>query len=142
VTNDTATLNFNTAISQMMIYSNELAKLESIPRAAWEPFVLLIAPYAPHLGEELWAKLGHTETVSKAAWPTYNEALTHDEEKEIVVQINGKVRSKFTAPAGTAKEQLVEMARQAEKISDWLAGKEIIKSIVVQDKLVNFVIKG
>jgi len=142
VTNDTATLNFNTAISQMMIYSNELAKLESIPRAAWEPFVLLIAPYAPHLGEELWAKLGHTETVSKAAWPTYNEALTHDEEKEIVVQINGKVRSKFTAPAGTAREQLVEMARQAEKISDWLAGKEIIKSIVVQDKLVNFVIKG
>jgi len=142
VTNDTATLNFNTAISQMMIYSNELAKLESIPRAAWEPFVLLIAPYAPHLGEELWAKLGHTESVSKAAWPTYNEALTHDEEKEIVVQINGKVRSKFTAPAGTAREQLVEMARQAEKISDWLAGKEIIKAIAVQDKLVNFVIKG
>jgi leucyl-tRNA synthetase len=142
VTNDTATLNFNTAISQMMIYSNELAKLKSIPRAAWEPFVLLIAPYAPHLGEELWAKLGHTESVSKAAWPTYNEALTHDEKKEIVVQINGKVRSKFSAPAGTAREQLVEMARQAEKISDWLAGKEIIKSIAVQDKLVNFVIKG
>ena len=142
VTNDTATLNFNTAISQMMIFSNELAKLESIPRAAWEPFVLLIAPYAPHLGEELWAKLCHTENISKAAWPTYNEALTHDEEKEIVVQINGKLRGKFSAPAGAPKEQLIEMAHRAEKISDWLAGKEIIKAIAVQDKLVNFVVKG
>ncbi len=141
VTNDTATLNFNTAISQMMIYSNELAKLENIPHAAWEPFVLLIAPYAPHLGEELWAKLGHEGSVSKAPWPAYREELTHDEEKEIVVQVNGKVRSKFIAPAGTSKEDLIEMAWRAEKIAEWLAGKEIVKVIAVQDKLVSFVLK-
>ncbi|GAB6275468.1 MAG: leucine--tRNA ligase [Rectinema sp.] len=141
VTNDTATLNFNTAISQMMICSNELAKLESLPRAAWEPFVLLVAPYAPHLGEELWAKLGHEGSVSKAPWPAYREELTHDEEKEIVVQVNGKVRSKFIAPAGTSKDDLIEMAWRAEKIAEWLAGKEIVKVIAVQDKLVSFVLK-
>jgi len=141
VTNDTDTLNFNTAISQMMIYSNELAKLESMPRAAWEPFVLLVAPYAPHLGEELWAKLGHEGSVSKVPWPAYREELTHDEEKEIVVQVNGKVRSKFAAPANTSKEQLIEMAKAAEKIADWLAGKEIVKVIAVPDKLVSFVVR-
>jgi len=141
VTEDTASLNFNTAISQMMIYSNELAKLKSIPRTGWEPFVLLIAPYAPHLGEELWEKLGHKESVSKSTWPVFREELTQDEEKEIVVQINGRVRSKFLAPAGTAQDKLIEMAKHAEKISSWLEGKEIAKAIVVQDKLVNFVLK-
>jgi leucyl-tRNA synthetase len=141
VTNDTATLNFNTAISQMMIYSNELAKLESIPLAAWEPFARLIAPYAPHLGEELWSRLRHADSVSRADWPLYREELTHDEEKEIVVQINGKVRSKFSAPAGTSKETLIEMAKTAEKITEWLSGKEIVKSIAVQDKLVSFVVR-
>jgi leucyl-tRNA synthetase len=141
VTNDTATLNFNTAISQMMIYSNELSKLETIPRAAWEPFVLLLAPYAPHLGEELWEKLGHEGSVSKAPWPAYHEELTCDDEKEIVVQVNGKVRSKFTAPAGTSKEELIEMAKRAEKIPEWLSGKEIVKAIAVQDKLVSFVVR-
>ncbi len=142
VSNDTSTLNFNTAISQMMIFSNELAKFERIPRAAWEPLVLLIAPYAPHLGEELWSRLGHTESISKASYPTFREELTIDEEREIVVQVNGKVRSKFNAPAGTPTEKLVEMAYKAEKVADWLAGKEIVKEIAVQNKLVNFVIKG
>jgi leucyl-tRNA synthetase len=142
VTNDTSSLNFNTAISQMMIYSNELAKLERIPRAAWEPFVLLIAPYAPHLGEELWSMLGHSESISTAEWPRYQEVLTHDDEREIVVQVNGKVRGKFNAPADTPNESLIAMARSVEKISDWLAGKEIVKTITVQNKLVNFVIKG
>jgi len=142
VTNDTSSLNFNTAISQMMIYSNELAKLERIPRAAWEPFVLLIAPYAPHLGEELWFMLGHAESISNAKWPAFHEALTHDDEREIVVQVNGKVRGKFNTPADTPNESLIAMARSVEKISDWLAGKEIVKIITVQNKLVNFVIKG
>ena len=141
VTEDTASLNFNTAISQMMIYSNELAKLKSIPRAGWEPFVLLIAPYAPHLGEELWEKLGHRESISKSTWPIYREEVTRDEEKEIVVQINGRVRSKFLAPAGTPQDQLIEMARHAEKIPNWLEGKEVSKIITVPDKLVNFVLK-
>ncbi len=142
VANDTSALNFNTAISQMMIYSNELAKLERIPRAAWEPLVLLIAPYAPHLGEELWARLGHSESISKATYPVFREELTIDEEREIVVQVNGKVRSKFSAPAGTPTDALIQMAHNAEKIADWLAGKEIVKAIAVKNKLVNFVIKG
>ena len=73
VTVDTDTLNFNTAISQMMIFLNEASKLDSLPRSLWEPFVVMLAPYAPHLGEELWERLGHAEGVSKAAWPVYDE---------------------------------------------------------------------
>jgi leucyl-tRNA synthetase len=111
VSADTASLNFNTAISQMMIYSNELAKLDKVPRRLWEPLVQMVSAYAPHLGEELWEKLGHTESVSKSSWPVYNEALTVSGETTIVVQVNGKVRDKFTSPAGTAKEELEKTAQ-------------------------------
>jgi len=142
VTADTATLNFNTAISQMMIFLNETGKLEKMPRALWEPFVLLLAPYAPHLGEELWEKLGHQESVSKASWPTYEESLTLDDQKEIVVQVNGKIRERFAVQAGTAEERLKAMAMALPKVQEWIAGKEIAKVIVVRDKLVNVVVKG
>jgi len=140
VTEDTASLNFNTAISQMMIYSNELAKLKSIPRAGWEPFVLLIAPYAPHLGEELWEKLGHRESISKSTWPIYREEVTRDEEKEIVVQINGRVRSKFWHPREHHKIDSSKW-HVTPKNPNWLEGKEVSKIITVPDKLVNFVLK-
>ncbi|MDR2134449.1 MAG: leucine--tRNA ligase, partial [Treponema sp.] len=106
VSGDTANLNFNTAISQMMIYSNELAKLTELPRDLWEPLVIMLSAYAPHLGEELWEKLGHAESVSKTAWPVCDERLTVDEEVTIVVQVNGKIRDRFTAAAGTPKEAL------------------------------------
>lgn len=142
VTADTATLNFNTAISQMMIFLNETGKLEKMPRALWEPFVLLLAPYAPHLGEELWEKLGHQESVSKASWPTYEESLTLDDQKEIVVQVNGKIRERFAVQAGTAEERLKAMAMALPKVQEWIADKEIAKVIVVRDKLVNVVVKG
>ena len=142
VTADTATLNFNTAISQMMIFLNETGKLEKMPRALWEPFVLLLAPYAPHLGEELWEKLGHQESVSKASWPTYDESLTLDDQKEIVVQVNGKIRERFAVQTGTSEESLKTTALNLPKIQEWIAGKEIAKVIVVRDKLVNVVVKG
>lgn len=142
VTADTATLNFNTAISQMMIFLNETGKLEKMPRALWEPFVLLLAPYAPHLGEELWEKLGHQESVSKASWPTYDESLTLDDQKEIVVQVNGKIRERFAVQAGTSEESLKATAMALPKVQEWIAGKEIAKVIVIRDKLVNVVAKG
>jgi len=141
VSNDTATLNFNTAISQMMIYSNELVKLETVPPALWEPFVVMLSAYAPHLGEELWEKLGHSGSVSKTAWPAYDERLTIDNEVTIVVQVNGKIRDKFSAPQGTAGSELEKTARDLPGVHKWIDGKTIVKVIAVPGKLVNIVIK-
>jgi leucyl-tRNA synthetase len=141
VSADTETLNFNTAISAMMVYSNELAKLKEVPQDFWEPLVLMVSAYAPHLGEELWEKLGHTESSSKAPWPAYHEALTRDEELTIVVQINGKIRDKFVAAAGTPREELERTARDLPGIRKWTEGKTLAKVIIVPDKLVNMVVK-
>jgi leucyl-tRNA synthetase len=142
VSADTSALNFNTAISQMMIYSAELAKLTQVPRGLWEPLVKLVSVYAPHLGEELWQKLGHTESVSKSAWPAYDESLCALEEVTIVVQVNGKIRSKFAAAAGTDKAELEKTAMALPGVQKWIEGKEIAKVISVQDKLVNIVAGG
>ncbi|MCL2244755.1 MAG: class I tRNA ligase family protein, partial [Treponema sp.] len=141
VTDDTSSLNFNTAISAMMIYSGELAKLAEIPRVMWEPLVIMISAYAPHLGEELWEKMGHQKSVSFSGWPSYNEALTHDDQVNIVVQVNGKIREKFTTAAGTAKEELEKTALAMPGVQKWLEGQTIVKVISVSDKLVNIVLK-
>jgi leucyl-tRNA synthetase len=140
VTNDTATLNFNTAISAMMIYSAELAKQPVIPRTLWEPFVVMLAAYAPHLGEELWEKLGHGTTVSKASWPAWDEALAKDDEVTIVAQVQGKVRDKFSTAAGTPKADLEKTALALPGLQKWLEGKTVVKVITVPDKLVNIVV--
>jgi leucyl-tRNA synthetase len=139
VTDDTASLNFNTAISAMMIFSNELMKLQEIPRAFWEPLVIMISAYAPHLGEELWEKLGHKESVSKCSWPAYNEQLTHDDEVTVVVQVNGKIRDKFTAAVGTPKAELEKTALALPAVLKWIEGQKPAKIIIVPDKLVNIV---
>ena len=141
VTKDTDTLNFNTAISQMMIFVNELSKQESIPRAMWSDFVKVISPYAPHLGEELWEKLGNKNTIAYESWPTINEDFLKDDAKTIVVMINGKLRGKFQAAPGADDNTLIEAAKTAEGVEKFLEGKTIVKSVVVKDKLVNFVVK-
>lgn len=141
VTNDTATLNFNTAISQMMIFVNEISKLDSIPREMWSDFVKILSPYAPHLGEELWQKLGHTKTIAYEKWPEVNEDFAKDEEKTIVVMVNGKLRGKFQAQAGTSDDELKENALKEESVRKFTDGKEIVKCVIVKDKLVNFVVK-
>ncbi|GHV75409.1 leucine--tRNA ligase [Spirochaetia bacterium] len=141
VSSDTGTLNFNTAISAMMVYSNELAKLAEVPRSLWEPLVLMASVYAPHLGEELWEKLGHGGSVSKASWPVWDDALTADNEVTVVAQVNGKIRDKFTAPAGMAKAELEKIALALPGVLKWLEGQTIVKVITVPDKLVNIVVK-
>jgi len=141
VTKDTSTLNFNTAISAMMIYSSELVKLNEIPRSMWEPLVQMSGVYAPHLGEELWEKLGHKESISKSQWPSFDPALTVFDEVTIVVQVGGKIREKFTAAAGTAKEELEKTALALPGTQKWLEGQTIAKIITVADKLVNIVLK-
>jgi leucyl-tRNA synthetase len=141
VTDDTASINLNTAISAMMIYSNELAKLAVIPRDLWEPLVIMISVYAPHLGEELWEKLGHKESVSACRWPSYDEKLILDDEATIVVQVNGKIREKFTAVAGTAVTELEKTARALPGVIKWTEGHTVVKVISVPDKLVNIVVR-
>jgi leucyl-tRNA synthetase len=141
VTKDTDTLNFNTAISQMMIFVNELSKQESIPRAMWSDFVKVISPYAPHLGEELWEKLGNKNTIAYESWPTINEDFLKDDAKTIVVMVNGKLRGKFQAAPGADDNTLIEAAKTAEGVEKFLEGKTTVKSVVVKDKLVNFVVK-
>ena len=141
VTNDTNTLNFNTAISQMMIFVNDLSKMESIPRAMWSDFVKILSVYAPHIGEELWQKLGNDKTIAYEKWPAFNEEYLKDDEKTIVVMVNGKLRGKFQAPSGSADDVLIEMAKNDEGAKKFLEGKQIVKSVVVKDKLVNFVAK-
>ena len=141
VTQDTASLNFNTAISQMMIFMNEISKLDSIPRAMWSDFVKALSPYAPHLGEELWQKLGNKTSIAYEPWPTVNDEFALDYEKTIVVMVNGKLRGKFKAKAGTSDEILKENALNDDGVKKFTDGKEIVKCIVVKDKLVNFVVK-
>jgi len=141
VTDDTATLNFNTAISAMMVYSSELTRLEKLPRPFWEPLVQMVGPYAPHLAEELWEKLGYRESISKSQWPRYDASLAADTEATIVVQVNGKIRDKFTAPLGTAKADLEKTALALPGVQKWLQGVTITKVISVPDKLVNIVVK-
>ena len=141
VTEDTANLDFNVAISQMMIFINEAAKIDSLPREMWEGFVLLLSPYAPHLAEELWEKLGHKETCAYEKWPTFSEEYCVEDTKEIVVSVNGKVRDKFQAASGTAKEELERTAKETEGFKKFTDGKTIVKTIIVPDKLVNFVVK-
>jgi leucyl-tRNA synthetase len=141
VSEDTASLNFNTAISAMMIYSNELAKLKEIPLLLWGPFVQILSVYAPHLGEELWEKLGAKESVSKSAWPNWDESLCVEKEVTVMVQVNGKIRDKFNTAAGTSKEDLEKTALGLSGVRKWTKGKKPEKIIVVPDKLVNVVVK-
>jgi leucyl-tRNA synthetase len=140
VSNDTSKLEFNTAIAQMMIFMNEVAGLAAMPRSLWEPFVLLLAPYAPHLAEELWAKLAKAPSIGIHPLPDWNEALTIEEVVEIVFQINGKIRAKESLPAGLSEAQTREKALANERIRDLLSGREVRKIIVVAGKLVNIVV--
>ena len=134
---DTEALAFNTAIAQMMIFVNELTAQEARPRAVLEPFAILLAPYAPHLAEELWQKLGHPQTLSCEPWPTFDPALLIENTVTIVVQVNGKVRDKLDVPAGISKEELEKLALANEKVREFIGGKQIKKVIVVPGKLVN-----
>lgn len=141
VTDDTASLNFNTAISQMMIFINEISKLPEIPKAMWQDFVKILSPYAPHLCEELWQKLGNSGTIAYEQWPTANENFIKDDTKTIVVMVNGKKRDTFEATPGTADDVLKQTALSRDGVKKFTDGHEIVKCIIVPDKLVNLVVK-
>ncbi|EJS78246.1 leucyl-tRNA synthetase [Bacillus cereus BAG2X1-3] len=137
VTEDYAELRFNTAISQMMVFINDAYKAEILPKEYVEGFVKMIAPVAPHIGEELWSKLGYSETITYASWPTFDESKLVEDEVEIVVQIMGKVRAKLTMSKDASKEEMEQLALEA--IQEQIEGKTVRKVIVVPGKLVNVV---
>ncbi|MDX9914854.1 MAG: leucine--tRNA ligase, partial [Sphaerochaeta sp.] len=141
VSEDTASLDFNTAIAQMMILVNDLYKEETFPLEVAQTLAKLLSPYVPHLAEELWQRLGHEGSLATAPWPVWDEALTVDNMVTLVFQVNGKVRSKAEAPMGLGREEALALARGDEKIQKWLEGKTTIKEIVVADKLVNIVVR-
>ncbi|MGM0109507.1 leucine--tRNA ligase [Enterococcus sp. AZ172] len=139
VTEDYENLHFNTAISQLMVFVNEAYKVDALPYEYIEGFVQLLAPIAPHIGEELWAILGNEQELSYAPWPTYDEAALIEDEVEVVFQINGKVRAKASVARDLSKEELEKTAMDDESINEQLEGKTIRKVIVVPNKLVNIV---
>lgn len=113
----------------------------SVPKKTMETLALLLSPYTPHLAEEMWEMLGHKPSISKESWPKYDASKCVDDEVEIVIQINGKLRSKIMMPINSDKEAVLEAAKNDEKAKTWLDGKTVIKEIVVPNKLVNIVVK-
>jgi leucyl-tRNA synthetase len=142
VIEDTADFKFNTAISRILEYVNALYKAEEhIARDNLDTLALLLAPFAPHLGEELWAMLGHKPSIFQQKHPEYDDQYLEEATVEIVVQINGKVRDSFTIAANSSKEELQETALSREKVQNYVDGKQVVKTIVIPDRLVNIVIK-
>ena len=140
VGDDLESLKFNTAISQMMVFVNETMKLEVRPRRMLEPFVLVLAPFAPHLAEELWSRLGHPETLAYEPWPAHDPALLIEDTVTVAVQVNGKLRATLELPRGADQEATRAAAMADENIKRHLEGGEIKKVIHVPDKLLSFVV--
>ena len=141
VTEDYETLNFNTAISQMMIFINAVYKEEIFPKEYAEGFLQLLNPVAPFITEELWNKLGHNKTIAYEPWPTYDETKIVDTTIEIGVQVNGKLRASITIDDTDTEDTIKEKALKEENIKKYTDGKEIIKVIVVPKRIVSIVIK-
>ena len=141
VTEDTDTLNFNTAISQMMIFLNEFSGVNPLPRAAAEAYVCLLAPYAPHLAEELWEILGKPAPVSLMQWPAYDASYLVEDECEILIQICGKMKARVMMPASADAAQMEKIALAEPSVAAALEGKNIVKVIAVPKRIVNIVAK-
>jgi leucyl-tRNA synthetase len=140
VTEDVDHLRFNTAISKMMVLNNGLTKSKQVPRKILEGLLVLLAPFAPHVSEELWEQLGHSESISLQTWPEYDEAMCVDDEITIVIQVNGKKRGEMLLPLNTDKAEVLAKAKATPRVIPFLAGT-LVKEIYVPNKLVNLVVK-
>lgn len=141
VTNDLSNISFNTAIARLMEFTNFFTKESTRPKKAMEWFALMLSPLAPHLAEEFWQLLGHSDTLAYEPWPQFVESYTKDNEIEVPVQIMGKVRGRITVPADIKKDDLEALAKSDARVQELLEGKQIVKTIVVPGRLVNFVVK-
>jgi len=140
VTADTEALQYNTAIAAMMEYVNELREQGAGSSELLEPLVIMLAPYAPHIAEELWEVLGNKESVLQARWPSYDERLASAGDVEIAVQVNGKLRSRLTVPRGMAEKDVLARVLADEAVKKFVDGQKVKKVIFVQDRLVNLVV--
>lgn len=141
VTQGVEALSFNTVISRLMEFVNEISPQEPRSRALLDPFVLLLSPLAPHLAEELWELLGHTQTLAYEPWPKFDPQLLVESEVEIPVQVGGKLRGRVKLPAGADQETAERVAKADPNVSQHLVGKQIVKVIFVTDRMLNFVAK-
>jgi len=139
VTDDIVAMKFNTAVSAMMIFVNEVQE-KGITQSDFEKFLIILAPFAPHLAEELWAKLGHKESIFKEKWPQYDPNLIKDETVQLAIQVNGKVRDTIEVAADLSDDEVKEKALASGKVQKWTEGKEIVKVIMVKNRLVNVVV--
>jgi leucyl-tRNA synthetase len=136
---DMTRMQFNTALARMMEYVNELTS-KGAHRDDLLTLVKLVAPFAPHLADEAWERLGNSGFVLGECWPVFDETLTVEDTVVIVVQVNGKLRGQFSAPAGATAQELEASARESDKVKPYLSGKQVKKVVVVPKKLVNFVV--
>ena len=141
VTEDYEKLSFNTAISSLMIFLNNVQKEEVFPLEYAEGFIKMLNPIAPFVTEEIWSKLGHESTIAYEPWPTYDEDKTKETEKQIAVQVNGKVRGDITITEESTEDEIKELALNNENVKKHIEGKEIVKVIVIKNKIVNIVVK-
>jgi len=140
VGNDIENFAFNTAISQMMIFLNHLSRQDVKPKSVIEKFVLILSPLAPHIAEELWQKLGRTDSLAYVPWPQYDKELIREKEIELAVQVNGRIKDRIVVSADADEEQIRRKALDCEKVKKTIAGKEPKKIIVIKSRLVNIVI--
>jgi len=138
---DIERFSFHTAISQMMIFVNEMTGKEVRPKSLMEKFVLLLAPFAPHIAEELWQRLGHDDTLAYQPWPQYSRQLVRDKVIELPIQVNGRLRSKITVPAETDEQTISQQVLADQRVKQFIGDKKIIKMIVVPGRTVNIVCK-
>ena len=141
VTNDYENMFFNTAISQMMIFVNTATKEDVLPKEYAEGFVKLLSPVAPHIAEELWSRLGHNDTITYEAWPTYDEAKLVEDTVEIPVQVNGKVRATIQIAVDASEEEVKNIVHENANVQTQLEGKTVVKEIYVKNKIYNIVVK-
>ncbi|HTN73893.1 MAG TPA: leucine--tRNA ligase [Pirellulaceae bacterium] len=141
VTRDLERMGFNTSIARLMEFVNFFTKQSIRPKSILEKFVLLLSPLAPHLAEELWELLGHTQTLAYEPWPTYDEKWLKSDTLEVPVQVNGKLRATVTVAADISQADLAEVAKSDSRIAELISGKTIVKEVVVPGRLVNIVVK-
>jgi leucyl-tRNA synthetase len=140
VAEDIVGLRFNTAIAELIKLNNEFGKLDPMPRDLAENFTLILAPFAPHIAEEIWNRLGHKESLARHSWPKFDPAKMVETTMELPVQVNGKLRGKITVPADATEHSILDTAANAPEVKSWLDGKTLKKRLYVAKKLVNFVV--
>ena len=137
---DIETMHFNTAIAKLIEMNNEMNKLPTIPRELAENFTLMLAPFAPHVAEEIWQRLGHERSLARRPWPTFDPAKLVESTMDLPVQVNGKLRDRVTVPADADEAAILQTAERAPGVKQWIDGKSIKKRIYVPKKLVNLVV--